>query len=46
MWPSSNMVDKQNYNLEMPHMDVEVTEPRVLSDLHAHLIHLRYHRLL
>jgi hypothetical protein len=41
MWLSSNMMDKWNYNLKMPHIDVEVAEPRVLSDLH-----LRHHRLL
>jgi hypothetical protein len=46
MWPSSNMMDKWNYNLKMPHIDVEVTKPRALSDLHAYLIYLRYHRLL
>ena len=40
MWLSSNMMDKWDYNLKMPHIDVEVAEPRVLSDLHAHLIRI------
>jgi hypothetical protein len=38
MWLSSNMMDNWNYNLKMRHIDVEITEPRALSDLHAHLI--------